>query len=48
MSATEAKENPVVFFDVSIGNVAQGRLKFELFADIVPRYELHHVSCSKI
>ncbi|ORY80414.1 peptidyl-prolyl cis-trans isomerase 11 [Protomyces lactucae-debilis] len=37
MTETAAKENPVVFFDISIGNVAQGRLKLELFADIVPR-----------
>jgi len=29
--------NPIVFFDVSIGGVAQGRMKIELFADIVPK-----------
>ncbi|KAI3426401.1 hypothetical protein D9Q98_008771 [Chlorella vulgaris] len=30
-------QNPVVFFDVSIGGVAAGRIKMELFADIVPK-----------
>ncbi|CEP10452.1 hypothetical protein, partial, partial [Parasitella parasitica] len=30
-------ERPVVFFDVSIGDVAVGRMKMELFSDIVPR-----------
>lgn len=29
--------NPVVFFDVSIGGVAAGRIKMELFADICPK-----------
>ncbi|XP_063410341.1 peptidyl-prolyl cis-trans isomerase H-like [Mytilus trossulus] len=29
--------NPVVFFDISIGNTEQGRLKIELFADVVPK-----------
>ena len=29
--------NPVVFFDVSIGGVPQGRIKMELFADVVPK-----------
>ena len=29
--------NPRVFFDVSIGDVPQGRIKIELFADVVPR-----------
>lgn len=28
--------NPVVFFDISIANVPQGRLKMELFKDQVP------------
>ena len=30
-------KNPVVFFDVTIGGVAAGRIKMELFADIVPK-----------
>jgi peptidyl-prolyl isomerase H (cyclophilin H) len=29
--------NPVVFFDVSIGGMAAGRIKIELFADICPK-----------
>ncbi|TPX42075.1 hypothetical protein SeMB42_g05291 [Synchytrium endobioticum] len=29
--------NPVVFFDITIGGQAAGRLKMELFADVVPR-----------
>lgn len=29
--------NPVVFFDVAIGNHPVGRVKMELFADSVPR-----------
>jgi hypothetical protein len=30
-------ERPVVFFDISIGDVAVGRMKMELFSDIVPK-----------
>lgn len=33
--ATAAR--PVVFMDLAIGETAIGRIKFELFADIVPR-----------
>merc|ERR1712086_870925 len=29
--------NPVVFFDISIGGHSAGRIKMELFADVVPR-----------
>ncbi|KAH7637266.1 peptidyl-prolyl cis-trans isomerase H [Dermatophagoides farinae] len=29
--------NPVVFFDIMIGNTEVGRMKMELFADIVPK-----------
>ncbi|MGB1254046.1 MAG: peptidylprolyl isomerase [Candidatus Promineifilaceae bacterium] len=28
--------NPTVFFDITIGNVAAGRIEFELFEDVVP------------
>lgn len=28
---------PIVFFDISIGETAVGRLKMELFSDIVPK-----------
>ncbi|CAB4373312.1 hypothetical protein RhiirA5_367011 [Rhizophagus irregularis] len=31
------KENPIVFFDISIGNQPAGRMKMELFADVVPK-----------
>lgn len=30
-------ENPVVFFDVAIGGNPVGRIKMELFVDIVPK-----------
>ncbi|KAG6480431.1 hypothetical protein ZIOFF_063931 [Zingiber officinale] len=30
-------KNPIVFFDVTIGSIPAGRIKMELFADIVPR-----------
>uniref|UniRef100_A0A0E0KKL4 Peptidyl-prolyl cis-trans isomerase n=1 Tax=Oryza punctata TaxID=4537 RepID=A0A0E0KKL4_ORYPU len=30
-------KNPVVFFDVTIGSIPAGRIKMELFADIVPK-----------
>ena len=29
--------NPIVFFDISIGGIEMGRMKMELFADVVPR-----------
>jgi len=29
--------NPVVFFDISIGGIDMGRMKMELFADVVPK-----------
>eukprot|EP01059_Diplonema_ambulator_P019914 TRINITY_DN33598_c0_g1_i1.p1 TRINITY_DN33598_c0_g1~~TRINITY_DN33598_c0_g1_i1.p1 ORF type:complete len:212 (+),score=56.30 TRINITY_DN33598_c0_g1_i1:48-638(+) len=35
--AKVAEPNPVVFFDVTIGGVAQGRVKMELYADVVPK-----------
>ena len=31
------QQNPVVFFDVSIGGQDMGRMKMELFADVVPK-----------
>ncbi|CAG8459227.1 9284_t:CDS:2 [Acaulospora colombiana] len=31
------KENPIVFFDISIGGQPAGRMKMELFADLVPK-----------
>jgi peptidyl-prolyl isomerase H (cyclophilin H) len=32
-----ANGNPIVFFDVTIGGHSAGRIKIELFADVVPR-----------
>ena len=29
--------NPVVFFDITIGNTEIGRIKMELFANVVPK-----------
>jgi len=29
--------NPVVFFDITIGTTEVGRIKMELFADVVPK-----------
>lgn len=34
----ESKQvNPIVFFDISIGGIDMGRMKVELFADVVPK-----------
>ncbi|CAG8521751.1 433_t:CDS:2 [Diversispora eburnea] len=33
----DEKENPIVFFDISIGGQPAGRMKMELFADMVPK-----------
>ncbi|RHZ51287.1 hypothetical protein Glove_481g101 [Diversispora epigaea] len=33
----DEKENPIVFFDISIGGQPAGRMKMELFADVVPK-----------
>ncbi len=32
-----AQPNPVVFFDITLGGEPLGRIKMELFADVVPR-----------
>lgn len=32
-----ASPNPVVFFDVTLGGEPLGRVKMELFADVVPK-----------
>ena len=35
--ADSSSNNPIVFFDVSIGGQDMGRIKMELFADVVPK-----------
>ncbi|KAM3134661.1 hypothetical protein pb186bvf_013303 [Paramecium bursaria] len=30
-------QNPIVFFDIAIGGQKQGRIKIELYADVVPK-----------
>lgn len=37
MADASATTNPIVFFDVSIGGQEVGRIKMELFADVVPK-----------
>ncbi|KAG2183666.1 hypothetical protein INT43_006674 [Umbelopsis isabellina] len=37
ITMSSAQERPVVFFDISIGDVPVGRMKMELFSDIVPK-----------
>ncbi|KAI3384241.1 hypothetical protein SNEBB_011484 [Seison nebaliae] len=37
MDQTASPNNPIVFFDVSIGNADIGRIKFELFNGYVPK-----------
>merc|ERR1719321_2255937 len=39
MSKYDVKKwgNPKVFFDMSVGGVAKGRIEFELYADTVPK-----------
>ncbi|KAF2077441.1 hypothetical protein CYY_001290 [Polysphondylium violaceum] len=36
-SIEEKEENPIVFFDISIGGQPIGRVKMELFQDVVPK-----------
>uniref|UniRef100_A0A6I8NVC1 Peptidyl-prolyl cis-trans isomerase n=1 Tax=Ornithorhynchus anatinus TaxID=9258 RepID=A0A6I8NVC1_ORNAN len=36
-AANSSPVNPTVFFDVSIGGQEVGRMKIELFADVVPK-----------
>ena len=35
--STEKQSNPIVFFDISIGGQDMGRIKMELFGDVVPK-----------
>jgi cyclophilin family peptidyl-prolyl cis-trans isomerase len=36
-SATNGAKNPRVFFDIEIDGTSAGRIKFELYADVVPK-----------
>ena len=38
MQGAGTKGRPVVFFDVHVGDTPVGRIKFELYNDIVPKY----------
>ena len=38
MSSNGNTTRPVVFMDINIGETPAGRLKMELFSDIVPKY----------
>ena len=33
-----SSQRPIVFMDINIGETPAGRLKMELFSDIVPKY----------
>lgn len=35
--ASSSKKNPIVFFDLAIGGKEIGRVKMELFANVVPK-----------
>lgn len=37
ISGAGTNGRPVVFFDISFGDAHVGRVKFELFSDIVPK-----------
>ena len=39
MSSNNNTTRPVVFMDINIGETPAGRLKMELFSDIVPKYD---------
>ena len=38
LTAMTSTQRPIVFMDVNIGETPAGRLKMELFSDIVPKY----------
>lgn len=42
--APSGHTRPVVFFDVQIGETPAGRIKVELFSDVVPRCVAAHSS----
>lgn len=38
MASSSSTQRPIVFMDIQIGETPAGRIKFELFSDIVPKY----------
>jgi len=44
MSSNNDTTRPIVFMDINIGETPAGRLKMELFSDIVPKYDLLTIS----
>ena len=44
MASAAAPVRPKVFFDCTIGGQAAGRIEFELFSDVVVRYDVLHNS----
>jgi peptidyl-prolyl isomerase H (cyclophilin H) len=35
--STPKQQRPIVFFDINIGETPAGRIKMELFSDVVPK-----------
>lgn len=38
LTVSTSMQRPIVFMDIQIGETPAGRMKFELFSDIVPKY----------
>jgi peptidyl-prolyl isomerase H (cyclophilin H) len=36
-NTSKTNNNPIVFFDISIGGTPAGRIKMELFSDVCPK-----------
>ena len=47
MSSNNNTTRPVVFMDINIGETPAGRLKMELFSDIVPKCDPLIVCCGR-
>ena len=48
MASTPSTTRPIVFMDVNIGETPAGRLKMELFSDIVPKYVYTLYNCDSL